>query len=246
MKYKLILLALTFPILLSAQLNENGVYLGGRIGLHHSPNIPNLPASIIPSTFSKETYIAKENGNNTTMSGGMTFCWQLQDEAKFLGLQFDLLLSKHKGGYHYSEPQHSTLEYDMTFNYLYTTFAPSLKLNLKGFFFRPGLAFGWNLTPENISYNHTPEEIFGESEYVEQELKLFLKGKDFLSPSVGCGYEWTPGDGNLGLGFELKWYKSFGDVLGTTANPYNFPTLVENKVNAIELTFYFLGQLNGN
>ncbi len=237
-----------YALFAQAQMTDlDGLFLGIRIGANNSPNIPNLSSTIIPSSYDAGTYNIEEYGRSTFLNGGLYIGYQFPDEWQDVAIQtnLDIIFSQHQGGYHYDERDFSNLEYDIAFKYLYSSLFISPKLNYRGIFAKLGIGAGVNLSPENISYSHSPEDTYGISEYVEEELKLYLKGKPYFGYSLGFGYEFMPNDdGNLALGIEFSYNRSFGDILEARANPYEWSSRPDNRLESWELTVYFAFLVN--
>ena len=153
------------------------------------------------------------------------------------------MFSNFSGGYHYDEKDFSNLEYDLLFDFDYLTFSFGVKGQFNGFFVKAGIGVSMNLSPDRIEYTHSPTEIYGPSEYVEEELRHFIRGQHFLSYNLGIGYETSISEG-MAWGVELRYMRNLDDLINVGANPYEWSSLPANEITNWELTAYFLFQTN--
>lgn len=152
---------------------------------------------VSPNVFVESTYDVKESHHYGPV-GGIFFTRRFANPY-WLSLHGDVLFSQHIGGYDYSDDK--GLTYEMRFNYKYVNIVPSLKFYpclvasygdvhwWTGLYFRLGVMFGINLSSKDITYTHSPQDIYGPPMYVEKELRAVLNGKGNFSYIGGLGWE---------------------------------------------------------
>lgn len=204
--------------------------------------ISGLSRTIIPNVFVENTYDVKES-HHYGFVGGLFFSRRFS-APYWLGLQADVLFSKHIGGYDYSDIK--GLTYEMRFNYWYANIVPSLKFYpcliasygdvhwWTGFYLRLGLLAGVNLSSRDITYIHSPQDIYGTPIYVEKELRAVLNGKGNFGFIGGLGWEKELDWG--GLFIDARYCHGTADVLEVSANTYGFDGGIINNIRNLQLT----------
>lgn len=229
-------------------LDDGSFYLGAKLGVNRTSNITNTASTIIPDRFDKALYNITEFKETYNFTGGVSAIYELgknskRDDFGFMSLNSDLMFSNLSGGYHYDELDFSNLEYDLLFDFNYLTFSFGIKGQIGGFYIKPGIGVSLNLSPERIEYSHNLTEIHGPSEYIEQELRHFIRGQHFFSYNIGIGYENTLNDSS-GWGIELRYIRNLDDLIDVSANPYEWSSIPVNDISNLELSFYYLLKTN--
>ena len=212
----------------------------GRTG----PQITNIKPSIISDDFDPATYETTEL-QNVGYVFGASFYYRFNG---WLSMEVDFLLANNKGGYKYSDIKE--LNYDLTLNYRYFNMVAGPKIypfgfadritgtGLHGIFFRPGIYGSFNVfnkEQKNLTYSHTPESLYGPSEYIEEELRKLVIGQNNWGWMAAAGYEWRPSEA-FGVTFEAGYFHGFNDVITIKPQSHGFRSKIANHVRSFQFT----------
>jgi hypothetical protein len=204
-------------------------------------SISNLPQTFIRREFDPNTYTVKESQKPVSLTGGLAVFYRNEDFPWVSG-QADLIFSNVRTGYEYEDIE--GLKYNLDFSYWYSSLAISPKLNplatansilLQGIFLRIGIQIGLNLNSDHLTYRHEPENIWGNSGYIERELQAITKGQADFGFFGGLGWEIPLGD-NIGINVEAKYYHGTADVIQGKPNSYGFDWTIDNYIRSLQGT----------
>lgn len=243
---------------LRAQLSDEtysaGLTVGATASMHgffKGSQISGLPQTIIPDVYINTTYNTREV-HQGGFSSGMFFSRRFQNPY-WLGVQIDLFFSQHTGGFDYDDIL--GLTYQMRFKYWYGNVMPGLKVYpglifsygdehwWTGFYGRLGLYSGINLKAHNVTYDHQPADIYGESDAVELELKKITNGKADFGFTAGIGYEKEVAEWGGFIG-ELRYCRGSADVVEVKQNSYGFRSDIDNNIRTLQITLGIAFYLN--
>lgn len=247
MRYIILLSLIISSYPLSAQWSTNdsdhAFHVGLRLGHSISQGITNLPQMVIPPPHPPETYMVKMYEPKDFGLTGNFFIQYIPAALKVVAFEGRFGASRLYGGYDYEDI--NGLMYEMRFKYwyadaiLHVKIQPALNNNSEGwlgFYVAPGLQLGLNFARDRLTYFHSPEEIYGPSKPVEDELKRYFEGDNYLGWTIAVGWDKAIND-VIGFSIEGRWYQSFGDMIKTLpGNPYGFPDRVNNHIRPIALT----------
>lgn len=213
------------------------------------PQITNIIPSIISDDFDPTTYETTEL-QEVGLVIGPSLYYRFN---MWLSMELDLLFANNKGGYQYNDEKslnNNALYYDLTLNYWYLNIVAGPKIYPfgfgdrttgewpHGFYLRPGIYGSFNVFnhgQKKLTYLHTPESLYGPSEYIEEELRTLVIGQNNWGVMGAVGFEWTPNE-LFGLILEAGYYHGFNDVITIKPQPYGFRSKIENHIRPFQLT----------
>ena len=207
----LIYLALLLCMPLTAQPDEDAWYYGFRAGATYGA-IGDIPVTIIPATFSAETYDAVTHPTPGFTGGIMLY--HRFDESRF-AIQPAIDFSTGGGSMAYADV--NDLEYTIDLAYQYATLGTDLKVYpIGGLHAALGVELAFNVASDRIRYRSNMPEL-GPDLQIQESLREVLSGGTDVRLLAGIGYDFP-----FGLTVDLRYRRGLTDAVETLANGFGF------------------------
>lgn len=197
---------------------------GFKAGAAYS-GIANTGPMIVSETY-YTGYSLKESDRIGAVAG---FFVNYKFEETAMAIQPELTYARMGGLLDYSDVD--GLDYTIDFKYEFVKLAFLVKVYpIKGFHAMAGPGLAYNISPANIYYTSSREDLYGPDIETRQQLRNVLKGKPDFSFCAGLGYEFENG-----MNIEASYSLGLSDVIETQVNSFKF---VENsnKSHSVQLT----------